>query len=67
VLDQWPADEEAVALAEAASVGVPETEPDGEVEVFGDFEAFGDFEEVAEPVAVGPGAAGMVVGPHLVK
>jgi hypothetical protein len=55
----------AVALAEAASVGVPETESDGEV--FGDFEAFGDFEEVAEPVAVAPGAAGMVVGPHLVK
>lgn len=42
-------------------MGVPETESDGEVE------AFGDFEEVAEPVAVAPGAAGRVVGPHLVK
>lgn len=60
----------AVALAEAASVGRPETESDGEVEAFGDFEVFevfGDFEEVAEPVAVAPGAAGMLVGPHLVK
>lgn len=67
MVDQWPADVEAVAVAvaldDAASVGEPETDPDGVVEDFGDFEADAE----AEPVASAPGAAGMLLGPHLVK
>ena len=63
MVGQCLAEAEAVAvpvtLDDAAPVGVPDTDSDGEVD------DDGDVAEVAVDVAFG--AAGMSLGPHLVK